>query len=113
MTTLAEVKAREEELEREWFWLVEALNTVARVRAEQGLTLAAWSRSTSQTLHGTGCQRVRSFAVKLPLERRETDGLKENVRAAYQTSGRKRRIQRIGEKQIAGGPLRPHGPTEE
>jgi hypothetical protein len=34
MTTLAEVKAREEELEREWFWLVEALNTVARARVE-------------------------------------------------------------------------------
>jgi hypothetical protein len=36
MTTLAELKAREEELEREWLWLVEALNTVARARAEHG-----------------------------------------------------------------------------
>jgi hypothetical protein len=36
MTTLAELKAREEELEREWRWLVDALNTVARARAEQG-----------------------------------------------------------------------------
>jgi hypothetical protein len=36
MTTLAELKAREEELERERRWLVDALNTVARARAEQG-----------------------------------------------------------------------------
>ena len=36
MTTLAELKACEEELEKEWLWLVEALNTVARARAEQG-----------------------------------------------------------------------------
>jgi hypothetical protein len=34
--TLGELKAREEELEREWLWLVEALNIVARIRAEQG-----------------------------------------------------------------------------
>jgi hypothetical protein len=32
---LLNLKAREEELEREWLWLVEALNTVARARAEQ------------------------------------------------------------------------------
>jgi hypothetical protein len=36
MTTVAELKAREEELEREWLLLVDALNTVARARAEQG-----------------------------------------------------------------------------
>jgi hypothetical protein len=36
MQSIAELKAREEELEREWLWLVEALNTVARKRAEQG-----------------------------------------------------------------------------
>jgi hypothetical protein len=35
MQSIAELKAREEELEREWLWLVEALNTVARARAEQ------------------------------------------------------------------------------
>lgn len=33
---LAELKAREEEVAREWTWLVDALNTVARARAEQG-----------------------------------------------------------------------------
>jgi hypothetical protein len=36
MQSMAELKAREEELEREWLWLVEALNTVARARAEHG-----------------------------------------------------------------------------
>ena len=33
---LVALKAREAELAREWQWLVEALNTVARARAEQG-----------------------------------------------------------------------------
>jgi hypothetical protein len=28
MQSIAELKAREEELEREWLWLVEALNTI-------------------------------------------------------------------------------------
>jgi len=36
MESVTELKAREQELEREWRWLVEALNTVARARAEQG-----------------------------------------------------------------------------
>ena len=34
--TVAELRAREAEVGREWSWLIEALNTVARVRAEQG-----------------------------------------------------------------------------
>ena len=34
MEGLAELRAREEELAREWQWLNDALNTVARVRAE-------------------------------------------------------------------------------
>jgi hypothetical protein len=36
MESLAELRAREQEVEREWQWLHDALNTVARVRAEQG-----------------------------------------------------------------------------
>jgi hypothetical protein len=36
MDTLAELRAREEEVAREWHWLHEALNEVARVRAENG-----------------------------------------------------------------------------
>jgi hypothetical protein len=34
--TLAELQAREQEVAREWQWLHDALNAVARVRAEQG-----------------------------------------------------------------------------
>ena len=34
--SIAELKAREAEVGREWSWLIEALNTVARTRAEQG-----------------------------------------------------------------------------
>ena len=36
METAVELRARDAELEREWRWLVEALNTVARARAENG-----------------------------------------------------------------------------
>ena len=36
MEGLAELRAREEELAREWQWLNDALNEVARVRAEHG-----------------------------------------------------------------------------
>jgi hypothetical protein len=36
MESLAELRAREEEVAREWQWLHDALNTVARVRAENG-----------------------------------------------------------------------------
>ncbi|MFM9847974.1 MAG: hypothetical protein ACKVP3_12540 [Hyphomicrobiaceae bacterium] len=33
---MAELRAREQEVQREWTWLHTALNTIARVRAEQG-----------------------------------------------------------------------------
>ena len=36
MESLAELRAREAEVAREWQWLHDALNTVARVRAENG-----------------------------------------------------------------------------
>jgi hypothetical protein len=36
METLAELRAREEEIGREWQWLQDALNAVARARVEQG-----------------------------------------------------------------------------
>jgi hypothetical protein len=38
--TLSELRAREEEVEREWQWLHDALNEVARARADQGDTQA-------------------------------------------------------------------------
>ena len=34
--SLAELRAREDEVGREWKWLVDALNEVARERAEKG-----------------------------------------------------------------------------
>ena len=36
MSCLAELRAAEREVEREWQWLHDALNTVARARAENG-----------------------------------------------------------------------------
>jgi hypothetical protein len=36
MESLATLLAREEEVAREWQWLHDALNEIARVRAEQG-----------------------------------------------------------------------------
>ena len=40
MDTLAELRAREQEIQREWEWLHDALNSIARVRAENGDPLA-------------------------------------------------------------------------
>ena len=36
MEGLAELRARQDELAREWHWLHDTLNKVARIRAEQG-----------------------------------------------------------------------------
>jgi hypothetical protein len=36
MDSLVELRAQEEEVSREWRWLHDGLNTVARVRAENG-----------------------------------------------------------------------------
>lgn len=36
MDSLSELRARQQEIEREWQWLHDALNVVARARAEQG-----------------------------------------------------------------------------
>ena len=36
MASITELRARVDELDREWRWLVDALNTVAKARAEQG-----------------------------------------------------------------------------
>ena len=37
----AEFRARQQEIEREWQWLHDALNVVARARAEQGAAAAS------------------------------------------------------------------------
>ena len=36
MESLVELRAREQEVGREWQWIHDALNAVARARAEQG-----------------------------------------------------------------------------
>jgi hypothetical protein len=50
MDRLAELRARQQEIEREWQWLHDALNVVARARAQQG----DWSGT------GTICALVSS-----------------------------------------------------
>jgi hypothetical protein len=45
METLAELRAREEEIGREWQWLQDALNAVARARVEVRLRMAALEAS--------------------------------------------------------------------
>ena len=67
--TLAELRAREEELDREWTWLATALDTVARVKAEQGQT-AAFRLMQRQAVR-VGQRRVE---VRLAMAALESDG---------------------------------------
>ena len=53
---LAELRAREEEVGREWQWIHDALNTIARVRAEHGD--AAAFRLMQQQAMRVGQRRV-------------------------------------------------------
>lgn len=63
---LAELKAREEEVGREWTWLVDALNTVARARAAQGD--AAAFRLMQQQAMRVGQRRVELRLAMSKLE---------------------------------------------
>jgi hypothetical protein len=56
MQTLAELRAREQEVEREWQWLHGALNSVARVWVENGDTQAF--RLTQAQAMAVGQRRV-------------------------------------------------------
>ena len=56
MESVAELRAREQEVAREWQWLHEALNTVARVRAENG-DAAAFRLMQSQAM-SVGQRRI-------------------------------------------------------
>ena len=67
--SLAELRAREEEIGREWQWLHDALNTVARVRAEQG-DAVAFRLMQSQTMR-IGQRRVELRLAMAELEARE------------------------------------------
>lgn len=61
MESLAELRAREAEVAREWQWLHDALNTVARVRAENG-DAAAFHLMQAQAM------RVGQRRVELSLQ---------------------------------------------
>jgi len=61
MESLAELRAREAEVAREWQWLHDALNTVARARAEQ-------SDAAAFQLMQTQAMRVGQRRVDLSLQ---------------------------------------------
>jgi hypothetical protein len=67
MESVAELRAREQEVAREWQWLHEALNTVARVRAENG-DAAAFRLMQSQAM------RVGQRRIELSLRIAEMEG---------------------------------------
>jgi hypothetical protein len=67
--SLPELRAREEEIGREWQWLHDALNTVARVRAEQG-DAVAFRLMQSQAMR-IGQRRVELRLAMAELEARE------------------------------------------
>ena len=62
--SLAEVRAREQEVGREWRWLHDALNAVARARAEQGE--AAAFRLMQQQAMVVGQRRVELTPEYIP-----------------------------------------------
>jgi hypothetical protein len=61
MESLAELRAREAEVAREWQWLHDALNAVARARAEHG-------DATAFQLMQTQAMRVGQRRVELSLK---------------------------------------------
>ena len=65
-STLAELRAREQEVAREWQWLHDALNSVARARAEQG-DAAAFTLMQKQAMR-VGQRRVELRMAMAALE---------------------------------------------
>lgn len=68
MESLAELRAREQEVGREWQWLHDALNAVARARTEQG-DAAAFTLMQQQAMR-IGQRRVELRMKMAELERR-------------------------------------------
>jgi hypothetical protein len=66
-TSLVELRAREEEVSREWEWLHNALNAVARARAEQG-DAEAFRLMQAQAM------RVGQRRIQLSLQIAEIEG---------------------------------------
>lgn len=67
MDDLAELRARQQEIEREWRWLQDALNVVARARAEHG-DAAAFRLMQAQAMR-VGQRRVELDVRIAELER--------------------------------------------
>jgi len=67
MESLAELRAREAEVAREWRWLHDALNTVARVRAENG-------DASAFRLMQAQARRVGQRRIELSLRIAEIEG---------------------------------------
>lgn len=67
MATLEALEAREEECEREWLWLVEALNAIADARAEEGDAQAF--RLMQHQVVKVGQRRVELMLQRAELER--------------------------------------------
>ena len=68
MESLAELRAREAEVAREWRWLHDALNTVARVRAEN-------CDASAFRLMQAQARRVGQRRIELSLRIAEIEGL--------------------------------------
>jgi hypothetical protein len=69
MESLAELRAREQEVAREWQWIHDALNAVARARAEQG-DAAAFRLLQEQAMR-VGQRRVELRLAMAELEAQE------------------------------------------
>ena len=67
MESLAELRAREEEVGREWEWLHSSLNEIARVRADRG-DAAAFRLMQQQAM------RVGQRRVELRMKMAEREG---------------------------------------
>jgi hypothetical protein len=59
MQTLAELRAREQEVEREWLWLQDALENVARARPARPRPRRSASCSTRPMAVGQRCVELR------------------------------------------------------
>lgn len=71
MDRLTDLKAREDEVAREWQWLNDTINKVAQLRAEDGETQTF--RILQEQVRIVGQRRVELMMEVAHLERRATD----------------------------------------
>lgn len=72
MDTIEQITAREEELAREWTWILDTRHTVARARAEQGETHAF--RLLQAQAVAVGQSRVEMMLKRAELEKQPQPG---------------------------------------